>query len=169
MYPMTISMSSTCKQFLSWSVALLSLAISCICAAPTIMDTTVCQQFASQNHGTKLRYVKDSGICETTPGVHQVSGYVDIGKNMSVVRAISYISVFNNLLMVILLSSSGSLNLATHQNKLHLLYGVGIHVWFCYGLTEYLASRCSEWRTGMQFDDRSYVYAVKCSQTKIDA
>jgi hypothetical protein len=61
---------------------------------------------------------------------------VDIGKNMSVVRAISYISVFNNLLMVILLSSSGSLNLATHQNKLHSLYGVGIHVCFCYGLTE---------------------------------
>jgi hypothetical protein len=79
---------------LGWSVALLSLAISCTCAAaPTIVDTTVYQQFTSQNDiGTKLRYVKDSGICETTPGVHQVSGYVDIGKNMSVVRAIPYIS-----------------------------------------------------------------------------
>ena len=33
-----------------------------------------------------LRYVNDSGICETTPGVHQVSGYLDIGKNQSMVR-----------------------------------------------------------------------------------
>jgi hypothetical protein len=83
---------------LGWSVALLSLAISCTCAAaaaaaPMVVDTTVYQQFTSQNDlGTKLRYVKDSGICETMPGVHQVSGYVDIGKNMSVVRAIPYIS-----------------------------------------------------------------------------
>ncbi|KIM82700.1 hypothetical protein PILCRDRAFT_70226 [Piloderma croceum F 1598] len=69
---------------LSWSVALFSLAITRICAAPTIVNTTIYQQFTSRNDlGTKLRYVKDSGICETTPGVHQVSGYVDIGKNMS--------------------------------------------------------------------------------------
>ncbi|KAJ7291523.1 alpha/beta-hydrolase [Mycena rebaudengoi] len=30
-----------------------------------------------------LRYVNNSGICETTPGVHQMSGYIDIGQNMS--------------------------------------------------------------------------------------
>ncbi|KAJ6625126.1 alpha/beta-hydrolase [Mycena sp. CBHHK59/15] len=30
-----------------------------------------------------LRFVNNSGICETTPGVHQMSGYVDIGTGMS--------------------------------------------------------------------------------------
>ncbi|KAF9025745.1 alpha/beta-hydrolase [Hymenopellis radicata] len=33
--------------------------------------------------GVKLRFVEDSGVCETTPGVHQVSGYIDVGTNMS--------------------------------------------------------------------------------------
>ncbi|KAJ7700386.1 Alpha/Beta hydrolase protein [Mycena rosella] len=31
-----------------------------------------------------LRFVNNSGICETTPGVHQMSGYVDIGTGMSI-------------------------------------------------------------------------------------
>ncbi|KAL0064076.1 hypothetical protein AAF712_008935 [Marasmius tenuissimus] len=30
-----------------------------------------------------LRFVKNSGVCETTPGVEQMSGYIDIGTNMS--------------------------------------------------------------------------------------
>jgi hypothetical protein len=47
-------------------------------------------------------------------------------------------------------------------------YGVGIHVCLCYGLTEYLVSPCSEWQTRMQLNDWWYVYAVKCSRTKID-
>ncbi|KAJ7650889.1 alpha/beta-hydrolase [Roridomyces roridus] len=33
--------------------------------------------------GVSLRFVNNSGICETTPGVHQMSGYVDIGTGMS--------------------------------------------------------------------------------------
>jgi len=32
---------------------------------------------------TGLRYVQNSGVCETTPGVNQVSGYVDVGQNQS--------------------------------------------------------------------------------------
>ncbi|KAL4071737.1 Alpha/Beta hydrolase protein [Scleroderma yunnanense] len=41
-------------------------------------------RFTSQKfNGTNLRYVKDSGICETTPGVTQYSGYIEVGKNMS--------------------------------------------------------------------------------------
>ncbi|KIJ64801.1 hypothetical protein HYDPIDRAFT_28162, partial [Hydnomerulius pinastri MD-312] len=32
---------------------------------------------------TNLRYVKNSGVCETTPGVNQYSGYIDVGTNMS--------------------------------------------------------------------------------------
>jgi hypothetical protein len=76
------------QSLLIWSVTLLSLAITCLCAVPTIAETVVYQQFTSKNNnGTKLRYVNDSGVCETTSGVHQVSGYVDIGTNMSIVRA----------------------------------------------------------------------------------
>ena len=37
------------------------------------------------NPDVSLRFVKDSGVCETTPGVHQISGYVEVGKNMSMV------------------------------------------------------------------------------------
>ncbi|KIO02628.1 hypothetical protein M404DRAFT_147747 [Pisolithus tinctorius Marx 270] len=41
-------------------------------------------QFTSTKfNGTDLRYVMDSGICETTPNVTQYSGYVEVGKNMS--------------------------------------------------------------------------------------
>ncbi|RDX52343.1 alpha/beta-hydrolase [Lentinus brumalis] len=32
---------------------------------------------------TALRFVRNSGVCETTPGVNQLSGYIDIGTNMS--------------------------------------------------------------------------------------
>lgn len=40
--------------------------------------------FVSTAHtDLSLRYVQNSGICETTPGVQQVSGYIDVGKNMS--------------------------------------------------------------------------------------
>jgi hypothetical protein len=34
---------------------------------------------------TRIRYVQNSGVCETTPGVGQVSGYIEVGKNMSMV------------------------------------------------------------------------------------
>ncbi|KAI6145134.1 Alpha/Beta hydrolase protein [Pisolithus tinctorius] len=41
-------------------------------------------QFTSTKlNSTDLRYVMDSGICETTPDVTQYSGYVEVGKNMS--------------------------------------------------------------------------------------
>lgn len=33
----------------------------------------------------KLRYTANSNICETTHGVNQKSGYVTVGKNMSMV------------------------------------------------------------------------------------
>ncbi|KAI0356751.1 alpha/beta-hydrolase [Trametes cingulata] len=41
-------------------------------------------EFTSQNmQDVKLRFVRNSGVCETTPGVEQLSGYVDVGTNMS--------------------------------------------------------------------------------------
>lgn len=33
--------------------------------------------------GAKLEFVTNSGICETTPGVNQYSGYLSVGTNMS--------------------------------------------------------------------------------------
>lgn len=33
--------------------------------------------------GGKVEFVKNSGICETTPGVNQYSGYFSVGDNMN--------------------------------------------------------------------------------------
>lgn len=33
--------------------------------------------------GAKLEFVTNSGICETTPGVNQYSGYLTVGANMN--------------------------------------------------------------------------------------
>lgn len=32
-----------------------------------------------------IGFVQNSGVCETTPGVQQMSGYIDVGTNMSMV------------------------------------------------------------------------------------
>lgn len=43
--------------------------------------------FKSKTHpDVGLRFVRNSGVCETTPGVGQLSGYIDFGTNMSMVR-----------------------------------------------------------------------------------
>jgi carboxypeptidase D len=41
------------------------------------IDYTVFEHAAT---GSNLTYVKDSGICETTPGVHQYSGTLSVGE-----------------------------------------------------------------------------------------
>ena len=33
--------------------------------------------------GSKIEFVTNSGICETTPGVNQYSGYFSVGTNMN--------------------------------------------------------------------------------------
>lgn len=43
---------------------------------------TVFDHFAT---GAQLRFVNNSGICETTPGVNQISGYLSVGTNMNMV------------------------------------------------------------------------------------
>ncbi|KAI0649645.1 alpha/beta-hydrolase [Trametes meyenii] len=41
-------------------------------------------EFTSEHiRDAKLRFVRNSGVCETTPRVEQLSGYIDVGKNMS--------------------------------------------------------------------------------------
>ncbi|EGO01131.1 hypothetical protein SERLA73DRAFT_179195 [Serpula lacrymans var. lacrymans S7.3] len=52
--------------------------------ASTFLTETPHIEVRSKIHNeTGLRYVKNSGICETTPGVEQLSGYIDVGTNMS--------------------------------------------------------------------------------------
>ena len=49
--------------------------------------------FVSANQeGVSLEYVENSGVCETTPGVQQVSGYLNVGTNMSMVRIVLQLS-----------------------------------------------------------------------------
>ena len=33
--------------------------------------------------GSKMEFVTNSGVCETTPGVNQYSGYLSVGTNMN--------------------------------------------------------------------------------------
>lgn len=43
-----------------------------------------------------LRFVQNSGVCETTPGVNQMSGYIDFGTNMSMVCSIIFPTIVLN-------------------------------------------------------------------------
>ena len=43
------------------------------------VDYTVFEHVAT---GSKLSFVTNSGVCETTPGVNQYSGYFSVGTNM---------------------------------------------------------------------------------------
>ncbi|KAG2076268.1 alpha/beta-hydrolase [Suillus decipiens] len=49
------------------------------------LDTTEAGHVEIQSKvhsATGIHYVKNSGICETTPNVTQISGYIEVGKNM---------------------------------------------------------------------------------------
>ncbi|KAF7311281.1 Carboxypeptidase S1 [Mycena kentingensis (nom. inval.)] len=64
--------------------ALLVLGSSLLIGAASLAPAPVTHKFVSSaQDAVALRFVNNSGICETTPGVHQMSGYVDIGTNMS--------------------------------------------------------------------------------------
>ncbi|KAJ7098236.1 alpha/beta-hydrolase [Mycena epipterygia] len=62
----------------AWSVGvwLLVRAQLCVCASRHTFNSAVVTE-------ANLTYVKDSGICETTAGVGQISGYIDITHNAS--------------------------------------------------------------------------------------
>ena len=68
------------------------------------------------NPDVSLRFVADSGVCETTPGVHQISGYVEVGTNMSMV-SIS-VKVRSAFWFNLGFSGSGSLSLEILQKLL---------------------------------------------------
>lgn len=46
-------------------------------------DGVVYNVFEHAATGAKLEFVKNSGICETTKGVNQYSGYLSVGTNMN--------------------------------------------------------------------------------------
>lgn len=54
--------------------------------ADTPITPTPYNTFVSKAFNAGLRYVNNSGVCETTPGVHTASGYIDIAQNQSLVR-----------------------------------------------------------------------------------
>lgn len=70
-----------------------------------------------------LSFVSDSGVCETTPGVHQMSGYITVGDNMSMVSPFSVLPGMNHNIKSFALSGFGFSKLESHQRPLHLLYG----------------------------------------------
>lgn len=49
----------------------------------TERDGTEYHVFEHARTGSKLEYVFNSGICETTPGVNQISGYFDVGEGIN--------------------------------------------------------------------------------------
>ncbi|KAN0094565.1 Alpha/Beta hydrolase fold [Tylopilus felleus] len=66
-------------------IAALAVGAASVYASP-LHDSFKARQLTFQSriqNDTNLRYVANSGICETTPGVTQYSGYINIGKDMS--------------------------------------------------------------------------------------
>lgn len=73
--------------------------------------------------GAKLEFVTNSGICETTAGVNQYSGYLSVGTNMNMCkwkRLALLCPYFDELMRR---QGSGSSSLATAQPPLLLLPG----------------------------------------------
>lgn len=53
-------------------------------AATTLAATTLAATTLAATTPGKLRVTENSGVCETTPGVYQASGYGDISQNKSI-------------------------------------------------------------------------------------
>lgn len=68
-----------------------ALALGVSFAVPAQLDKRYTQKengikynvFEHAATGAKIRFVKNSGICETSPGVNQYSGYLSIGTNQN--------------------------------------------------------------------------------------
>lgn len=105
------------------ALALLSVFCSTAQAAATPLSletSTIHSTFSSNFHeDVNLRFVKDSGVCETTPGVHQISGYIDVGTNMSMVYRLAPCLRDANMCR----SGFGSSNRVNLQRPLRSLFG----------------------------------------------
>jgi hypothetical protein len=79
-------------------LALASTSLRAAIASPALADRrsfelrdgvnyTVFEHSATR---AKMSFVNNSGICETTPGVNQLSGYLTVGSNMVSYQTISF-------------------------------------------------------------------------------
>ena len=85
-------------------------------------------RFTSEiNPDVSMRFVNNSGICETTPGVNQISGYLDVGQNMSMV---SILSKQRSSWIHLCFSGSGSLNLELLQKPLPSHFGLSTALFY---------------------------------------
>ncbi|KAI0073558.1 alpha/beta-hydrolase [Panus rudis PR-1116 ss-1] len=88
---MVAAMFSVLRMLASLSVVVLGLLSFSFASAASLSretydDLTPVHEVVTSNilDDTKLRFIANSGVCETTPGVQQMSGYVDIGTNQSI-------------------------------------------------------------------------------------
>ncbi|KAG8874824.1 hypothetical protein FRB97_005642 [Tulasnella sp. 331] len=67
-----------------WALVLITVTLvlhTMSASLPTLELPDVKRSITSRASGASFRTVENSGICETTPGVHTVSGYIDVGNN----------------------------------------------------------------------------------------
>ena len=99
---------------LSFLYLLAFFAIKWVDAAALSETATVHTRFTSEkNPNVSIRFVTNSGVCETTPGVHQISGYLEVGKNMSMAS----ISLYHWLVTDLGFSGFGSSSLELLRNR----------------------------------------------------
>ena len=105
-------------------------AVKWVNSTPLSETTATCTRFTSKNNpNISIRFVTNSGVCETTPGVLQISGYLDIGKNMSMVSI--FFPIENRWLVTNLdFSGSGSLSLELLRNQLLSHFGLSYRLFF---------------------------------------
>ena len=96
LYKVCTARSLECRRAVAMQsprLILVALAVACsltIISAATLatppIDGPLYEKFtSSEQAGVGLRFIRNSGVCETTPGVNQLSGYIDFGTNMSMV------------------------------------------------------------------------------------
>ena len=81
-------------------------AVECVNATPLSETASIhTTRFTStKNPKVSIRFVTNSGVCESTPGVQQISGYLDVGKNMSMVNISFKVNIFNQIQSLISVS-----------------------------------------------------------------
>ncbi|KAF5309064.1 hypothetical protein D9619_013580 [Psilocybe cf. subviscida] len=75
-----------CSNLILWCLAALawfSSALATPLSGRYVLEPVYSRFTSKDNPDLALRFVENSGVCETTPGVRQISGYIDVGTNMS--------------------------------------------------------------------------------------
>lgn len=58
-----------------------------LAAKSVVLERSEHHFVSASKAATNLTYVKNSGICETTPGVEQISGYVEVASGANMVSS----------------------------------------------------------------------------------